>query len=656
MTAEPEPALVPHEVVTRLTAIWSTSPWAASAAIYAALAQLALGWRDRASLVAAGPGGEERLVAPELGAWAGTRELAALAADAADVVDELCADGGPIELRAEAGGRLPPECPALTVALSPAGLSFRSGEAGAQTAHAVAAAARQCADGRRTAAEVDWLTPEQRARVEDSLTGRSVDGEFVPVHELFERTADRRPDAIALAFEDQAITYAELEDGANRLAHHLRSLGAGPERLVGVCHDRGPQLVRSLLAVLKTGAAYVPLDPHFPAERLQAILEEAQPSVVLCDDDRVHVLGKRAPAVVVPGRDEGSIRARPSGRLARVTTPDDAMYVIYTSGSTGRPKGIVQVHRAISNLVAWQTHSSGIDHEGPVLQFSSLGFDVHLQELFPTFARGGTVCLTRRENLLDPRRLAGVLARHSVRTVFLSVSTLTRLFDSGRELSSLPATLTDVVTAGEQLHVGHSLAAFLAARPALRLHNHYGVSESHVVTARWVAGGGRVEPRAPIGRPIWNCRLRLLSPDLRAVPPGAVGEVWIAGDCLARHYLGREEETAAYFQQLDGERWYKTRDLARLLPSGELEFMGRIDDQLKVRGHLVEPGEVEAAMRALPGIEECAVGPVAEASGGTALAAWYTGPGPLAVDRLRSALAGRLPDFMVPAHFVHVAT
>jgi amino acid adenylation domain-containing protein len=484
----------------------------------------------------------------------------------------------------------------------------------------------------------------------DALTGRVSDFERVCVHEMFQRRAARTPDAVAMRFGPHEVSYAELDGESNRVAHALREHGVGRETLVGILLDRSPELVTAILATLKAGGTYVPLDPHFPPARLRQILADCRPPVVLTSER----LRDRADSIPTIALDAGEtiVSSQPTTCPEQVADVFAAsIYVIYTSGSTGRPKGIVQLHEALSNLTQWQLRETEIDFAGNVLQLSSPGFDVHLQEIFGTLAAGGTICLLEHADAVDPRRLLARAEEHQINTMFLSVSTLTRMFATDSRLASLPESLSDLVTAGEQLYLTDTLAAWLQRRPHVRLHNHYGVSESHVVTSStFAARDGALPAKPPIGRAISNVRLALLDARRQPVPDGEPGEIWIAGPCLARHYLNDPAKTARHWIEVDGERWYRTGDLARLCKGDELEFVGRLDDQVKIRGHLVEPGDVEAALRSLPSISECVVAPRRSAAGEVSLVGWYTPATP--VDEVRGKLAQLLPEFMVPTTLV----
>lgn len=461
----------------------------------------------------------------------------------------------------------------------------------------------------------------------------------------FHHAAETHPERVAVIAPDGVRSYSELDTDVSRLAGGLAGRGIGASNRLGLLLERGADAVTALLAALRLGATFVAMDPDFPAARLGAVLADCRPTLVLHHEHLAEQLaGWHGTACTFTGT-----FGRPENVPPPAASPgQDAMYVIYTSGSTGEPKGIVQTFRTIRNLVRWQNEETGIRFTGRVLQNSSLAFDVSLQEILSTLTVGGTLVVSGQRERLDPDLMIKLLSRQRVNVVFFSVSILTRLFATPQRLAALPRTLTDIVTAGEQLHVNDALRDYLVANPAVRLHNHYGVSESHVVTAHTVSGTDHIPARMPIGVPVAGTRVWLRAPDGSTVPVGETGEVVITGECLANGYLDRPEEQRKRFVVLNGERHYLTGDLAFQHPGGEFEFLGRADLQLKVRGHLVEPGDVESALRRHPSVTECAADLVTN-DGEPQLAAWYVASADCTPRELREHLAGLLPSFMVPS-------
>ncbi|GLV72718.1 hypothetical protein Shyhy02_07210 [Streptomyces hygroscopicus subsp. hygroscopicus] len=472
-----------------------------------------------------------------------------------------------------------------------------------------------------------------------------------PVHRHLTEQARLRPEATALAFGGQTLTYAELEAESNRLARLLMAEGVAPGTLVGLYAHRSVRQIVAMLAVLKAGGAFLPLDPQHPAERTAEMLLEAGCPVVLSDAPLT------VPAGAVPLRlDTLDLSGQDAAELDPVTGRDDLIYVIYTSGSTGRPKGIAMRHGALANLLAWQTRAFPFAADDRVLQFSPLHFDICMMETFGTWAAGGTVVLVDADTRRDALRLLPYLERQGITRLFLPYVALQQLAEVAAARGRWPTGLREVFTAGEQLRTTAELRTFFERVPAV-LHNQYGPSEAHVIASHTLpATPADWEPLPPVGRPVDNVRIYLLDGQGTPVPHGVAGEVCVAGDCLARGYLHREDLTAQSFVPdpfRPGERMYRTGDLARYRADGALEYLGRIDHQVKVRGFRVEPGEVEAALLAHPGVRAAVV--QARGTGAAqALIAWVVpadGERP-AADTLRRHCAERLPEYMVPTDFV----
>ncbi|HZJ69943.1 MAG TPA: amino acid adenylation domain-containing protein, partial [Planctomycetota bacterium] len=407
---------------------------------------------------------------------------------------------------------------------------------------------------------------------------------------LVEAQAAETPDATALLCGETRISYRELVERAHRLAQHLIALGVEPGQGVGVCVERSPEMVVAVLGALSAGAAYVPLDPSFPIERLRWMLADAGlPAVIVHAPTRplLEELGATSALLVCLDRDRPALEALPAQASPRRATPDDLAYVLYTSGSTGRPKGVAMPHAPLVNLMRWQREQSAAGPGTVTLQFAPLGFDVSCQELFSTLGTGGTLCLIDEHVRRDPVALLGVLRRHDVERVFLPLAALQPLAEAALERELLPERLREVITAGEQLVVGPSLVSFFERLPQAVLVNQYGPTEAHVVAAHTLSGPPAGWPRLPpIGRPIANVRLYVLDRGGQPVPVGVPGELCIGGAALARGYVHDEAQTARAFvpdpfASEPGARMYRTGDRARFLADGALEFLGRADGQVK---------------------------------------------------------------------------
>ncbi|MCP4661115.1 MAG: amino acid adenylation domain-containing protein, partial [bacterium] len=504
------------------------------------------------------------------------------------------------------------------------------------------------ADPERRLAELPLLTPAESHELVcewRSMPASELGGGRLVEH--FEAAAARRPEAIAVVSPVGYLSYGELNARANRLAAHLRGLGVGPEVVVGLFLERSPEALTAIFAVLKAGGAYLPLDPAYPRDRLAFMLDDAGAAVVVTRERPAPELPDSRAAVVRLDADGPAIAARSPQNPGRAGRASNLVYVIYTSGSTGRPKGVMLADRGLCGLVAGQLGYYGIGPRSRVVQFSSLSFDASVYEIFSTLAGGGTLCLGSTEELMPGPQLSRFLRRHAVTTWTVVPSALAVMADE-----ELPA-LTSLTVAGE------ACSAELVERWAAgrRFINAYGPTENTVcASAAWIRERGE---KPPIGRPFAASRLQVVDRRFELVPVGVPGELLIGGIGLARGYLGRPELTAERFvpdpwsdatRSSGGERLYRSGDLVRLLHDGQLEFLGRIDQQVKLRGFRIELGEVAAAVAAHPAVREA----VATVRGQRLVA--YAVPSAEAAqvraDELRARVARTLPDYMVPAAVV----
>ncbi|HSF43790.1 MAG TPA: amino acid adenylation domain-containing protein [Thermoanaerobaculia bacterium] len=503
-------------------------------------------------------------------------------------------------------------------------------------------------DPDRAVADLPLLAPAEvhQLRIEQSPLPEGVPAEPVPsILAMFERWVDRMPDAIAVLAPDEVLTFAELDRRSNRLARRLRRLGATIETRVGLCAERSPEMVVAVLGVLKSGAAYVPLDPTYPRERLAFMIEDSRVEVLLAQERLLGSLPENGAALTLLLDAGASDLDRESEeRLPDVTTPESLAYVIYTSGSTGRPKGVMIHHRSVSNLPLTQQRYFRVRPGTRVLQFASLSFDSSVWEITKTFGSGATLVLGPPERRLSAAEMTALLEQCTIAT--LPPTSLAIL-----EPEALPG-LETLIVAGEACPLE------LARRWSVgrRFFNGYGPTEATVCASAKLYDGGE---RLSAGHPFAHVEIWVLDARGNPVPIGVAGELCLGGTGLARGYLHRPDLTAQSFaphpfSARPGERLYRTGDLAIRRPDGEIELLGRTDDQVKLRGFRIDLGEIEAALSTLDGVREAAVAArevrTEWGSGDRRLVAYIVGDA--AAEALRRSLQERLPDYMVPAAFV----
>ncbi|MEV4258359.1 amino acid adenylation domain-containing protein, partial [Spirillospora sp. NPDC049652] len=475
------------------------------------------------------------------------------------------------------------------------------------------------ADPEKRVSELEVLSADERNRLVVGWNDTVRDVTAASVPDLFAAQVVKSPDAMAVEYGDIRWTYAELDARSNRVARTLVERGVGREDLVAIRLERSADLVAVILGVVKAGAAYLPIDPSYPSERIAFMLSDATPSLVV---------------------DEGFLRSlvQDDTSLGIEVSPDQLAYVIYTSGSTGKPKGVGVSHRGVASLAAWQADRFGLGAEARVAQMAALGFDAAFWELCMALLSGATLLLAEPDRMPPRGRFDDLLADLGVTHATVPPSLLATV-------ENLPDSLVNLVVAGEACPPG------LVERwaPGRRMFNAYGPTESTVCATM----SDRLTPgdAISIGGPIWNTSVYVLDEALRPVPPGVTGELYIAGPSLARGYIGRTALTAERFVAcpfVPGTRMYRSGDLVRWTADGQLAFAGRADDQIKIRGFRVELGEIENVLAAHPKVDQVAVLAREDQPGVIRLVAYVTG----GIEGLREYAAERLPDYMVPAAFV----
>lgn len=477
------------------------------------------------------------------------------------------------------------------------------------------------------------------------------------VHELFEQQAARTPDAPAVVFGDQQLSYRQLNERANQVAHCLRRRCVGPESLVGVAMHRTPALLAALLGVWKAGGAYVPIDPAYPSERLSFMVRDAELRLVLTEQEFTPLFADTGAETICLDTDWPTIGQESAVNPHLAMNPAHLAYVMYTSGSTGQPKGAMIVHSGLVNYLCWAVATYGVTAESRVPVHSPISFDLTVTSLYPPLLAGGCVELLPED--AGAQNLLAALQQPGERSLVKITPAHLDLLSRQVEPAAMAAMSKVFVIGGEALSADQ-LLSWRQNAPATRLINEYGPTETVVgCCIHEVQPDDPLHGAVPIGRPIANTRLYVLDEAMQPLPPGQVGELYIGGVGVARGYLNRPELTQEKFlpdpfSDESDARLYRSGDLARYRTDGVLEYVGRADHQVKINGYRIEPGEVEACLGAHPAVHACSVMAREDEAGNRHLVAWVVPQAPQSPtgEALRDFMKAHLPAFMLPSRFV----
>ena len=467
------------------------------------------------------------------------------------------------------------------------------------------------------------------------------------IHEKFSKVALSNPEKVALEFNSSSLTYSELEILSDKFAASLLSIGVRPGEVVGICMDRSFDQIAALLGILKAGAAYLPLDPVYPVERLNFMVSHSRVKNILTDEAHKNTIETDCNKILVTDLLKGptSTELPPLDR-----SQINLVYVIYTSGSTGKPKGVSLGHKALSNLIDWQNDQT-INKDTVTLQFTPVSFDVHFQEIFSTLTMGGKLVLINDNDRLDTSRFIDIMMEKNVNRLFLPFVALNHLAESSVGLNKFPDSLKEIITAGEQLKITSAIQDFFKKLGQATLYNHYGPSETHVVTSHTLSGDPSLWPSLPpIGKPISHSQILLLDSNLSPVKEYEEGEIYLSGLCLADgYYLSPELTHERFLHHPVYGRIYKTGDSGRLDHDKNLHFLGRNDGQVKIRGYRIETAEIEIKMMGHELIEQAVV-VARDEEQGKVLCGYFRGKAEVRV--IREYLKNHLPEYMIPSFII----
>lgn len=502
--------------------------------------------------------------------------------------------------------------------------------------------------------DIDLLTEQDRLQLEEfNRTGFEYPKDMT-IDKLFKKQVRKTPDDIAVFYNGEEITYSQLDIKSDKLAYSLMKRGINSSSIVGVMTGRGIDFITAILGIIKAGAAYLPIDTKYPADRIMYMLNDSGAKFVITAGEKIDYYSNGA---IINLHDEISNTGDTDDSEMSAdcrTTPDNLLYAIYTSGSTGNPKAVMIEHKNMVNLIHFEYYKEKIDFAVRVLQFASLSFDVSAQEIFSTLLSGGELIIADEEARTDVVKFFGFIDEHDINIVFLPPSFLKTILSDPYNIELMPVSLQHVIVAGEQLIITDGIKKYLGCNNVV-LHNHYGPSETHVVTTYKIEPGRYMHDLPPIGKPVSNTRIYIMNNQKGLQPVGIPGEIYIAGDCVGRGYLHNEELTKERFLPdlySDG-KMYRTGDLGRWLPDGNIEFLGRIDHQVKVRGFRIELSEIEKCILDYPDVSEVTVAAKSD-NNSNYLCAYCVCPDTTDENSIRRYLESKLPDYMIPKYIMKV--
>jgi amino acid adenylation domain-containing protein len=521
------------------------------------------------------------------------------------------------------------------------------------------------ADGDINVDQLDLAVEAERKQVlEDFNSLKEENPSDKTIHQMFEEQVEKTPDGPAVKSYCKGarqpvkmpLTYSQLNEKANQLAHLLRKKGVTRDSVVGLMGERSTEIVIATIAILKAGGAFLPVDAEFPENRKKYMLENGGISVLVTNFVKEDVAGFVPPSVeIVDVGDKDTWSGEPKTNLPHINEDKDLVYVLHTSGSTGKPKGVMLEHRNVVNLMRYQFVHTNIDNSR-ILQFSAISVDVYFHELFSALLSGGSVYLIDKDTRTNIPELFDIVRENEIKTMFLPMSFLKLLFSEEEYIKLIPSCVDHIQTAGERVVVSRRFQRFLKENNVY-LHNHYGPAETHVVTALTLDPREDIPELPSIGVPILNTPIYIVDKLDRPLPVGVPGELLIGGIQVGRGYIGREDLTAERFVDnpfIAGEKLYRSGDLARWLPDGNIDFLGRIDMQVKIRGFRIEPGEVESMLLNHPKIKEAIVYIGENEKKEKFLCAYFVSPDSLSPVELREYLSREIPGYMIPDYFIQL--